>query len=454
MRPSDDGGPDLLSNGGNTWHFKLDGIYPGSTSGMTLQEVKALVEPIQPDRVAAAGASYQRASQKLTELASNLISHGQKLAGAWGGETAPKAISQMQQLHDTAIDLANTSQGTASVLHWYGSTIQPWYKSQIQNMNDTVGDKVAGFLSGTDPANTAAANQLAKLNARTVEAYNSIPPAANKNLPPLTGGYGAPGSGNGAAAVRRQWPGSGAGGSGGGTASGGSARPSQLGSSAASRGSGNSASGAATPAIAVIGGGPGSPVTGGGHGTLSGFNPTPGAGAPGGRGAGGPAGWSWRGSALAALAPERSWCTAVAVRPILPGPVIGGSPPGSSRRVTPCQESPCARIPAGQWAERAASPSSVNLSSVAGLSACGGDPGALVSPFGGRGIACSAATRWWRARWWRARWPGHRRARRRERWPRKVRHCADGSPVNGLGQPGKPALARASPVAIRRLRRS
>ena len=245
MRPSDDGGPDLLSNSGNTWHFKLDGIYPGSTSGMTLKEVKALVGPIQPDRVAAAGASYQRASQKLTELASNLISHGQKLAGAWGGAAAQRAISQMRQLHDTAIDLANTSAETASVLHWYGSTIQPWYKSQIQDMNDTVGDKVAGFLSGTDPANTAAANQLAKLNARTVEAYNSIPPTANKNLPPLTGGYGALGSGSGGS-------GSGAGGgSGGGTASGGS-RGRHSSAVPASRGSGNSASGAGmAPAMAV-----------------------------------------------------------------------------------------------------------------------------------------------------------------------------------------------------------
>ena len=167
---------------------------------MTLAEVKAMIEPIQPERVVTAGASYQRASNKLAELASNLIDHAQKLAGAWGGATAPKAIAQMQQLHDTAVELANTSQGTASVLNWYGTTIQPWYKSQILNMNDTFGDKVTGFFTGTDPANTAAANQLAKLNARTVEAYNSIPPAANKNLPPLTGSYGVPGSGAGAAA--------------------------------------------------------------------------------------------------------------------------------------------------------------------------------------------------------------------------------------------------------------
>jgi uncharacterized protein YukE len=291
MRLSDGGGPDPLSNGGNTWQFKLDGIYAGATSGMTLAEVKALVEPIQPERVTAAGASYQRASDKLTALASNLIDHAQKLAGAWGGATAPKAIAQMRQLHQTAIDLANTSQGTASVLNWYGTTIQPWYKSQILNMNDTFGDKVTGFFTGTDPANTAAANQLAKLNARTVEAYNSIPPAANKNLPPLTGSYGVPGSGGG----------------GGGT------------------GSGGASGGYLPPPVPRSGGtsggttGGGGPVIGGavigGHGGLSGVSPAPGGpgGGPGlgGTGPAGPAGPGGPGAGL-----------------IFPGPVIGAPRPG------------------------------------------------------------------------------------------------------------------------------
>jgi uncharacterized protein YukE len=309
MRPSDGGGPDPLSNGGNTWQFKLDGIYAGTTSGMTLAEVKALVEPIQPERVVAAGASYQRAGDKLTALASNLIDHAQKLAGAWGGATAPKAIAQMQQLHQTAIDLANTSQGTASVLNWYGTTIQPWYKSQILNMNDTFGDKVTGFFTGTDPANTAAANQLAKLNARTVEAYNSIPPAANKNLPPLTGSYGVPGSGGG----------TGSGGTGGGGASGGSAGGSRGGYTPPPTVSPGGGTGGSTAGGGVGGpviGGPGSPVTGG-HGGLSGFNPPPGGGGPGGGpglGGPGPAGPVGPGGPGAGL--------------IFPGPVIGTPRPG------------------------------------------------------------------------------------------------------------------------------
>ena len=338
MRLGDGGGPDPLSNAGNTWYFKLDGIDSASTSGMTLQEVKALVDPIQPEQVVAAGAAYQRASGKLAELASNLISHAQKLAGAWGGETAPKAISQMRQLHDTAIDLANTSQGTASVLNWYGGTIQPWYKSQIQDMTDTLGDKVHGLLTGTDPANTAAANQLAKLNVRTVEAYDSIPLAASKNLPPLTGSYGVAGSGGGVGSGSGGGPvsrggfsaggygspvsvshGSGAG-SGGASGSG---RADGHDATKSSSGSGGGAGGVGTP---VIGGGHGSPAVNGGRGTLAGFSPTPG-GAPVGPGAGGPAaggpGIGGPGGPVVG-GPGAAGGGA----PILTGPVIGGPQSG------------------------------------------------------------------------------------------------------------------------------
>jgi len=405
MRASDDGGPDPLSNSGNTWHFRLDGIYPGSTSGMTLKEVKALVQPIQPDRVAAAGASYQRASQKLTELASNLISHGQKLAGAWGGAAAQKAISQMRQLHDTAIDLANTSAGTASVLHWYGSTIQPWYKSQIQNMNDTVGDKVAGFLSGTDPANVAAANQLAKLNARTAEAYNAIPPTANKNLPPLTGGYGGPGPGSGGS-------GSGAGGgSGGGTAFGGShgRHSSPI---PASRGSGASAGSGADVGIRSVGGGPGNPVIGGGHGTLSGFNPTPGAAAPGGPGIGGPGGPALRGGAPSGPGVPGSG------GPIFPGPVIGGSPSGAPGD-DPVQGEPTAANPAlGEAGGESVVGEPIiggRATGLFGAEAGGGEPGG--GEPGGRGIGVLGG----------------------ENAATGGQVLADGSPVNGRGPAGKTA---------------
>lgn len=286
MRPSD-GGRDPVSNGGNTWHFKLDGIYASATNGMTLAQVKALVEPTQPGKIAMAGASFQRASARLVQLAAQLTGHAQKLAAAWGGANAPKVITQLQQLHETAVGLASTSQAAGSVLQWYGTTILPFYKSQIQNMTDTFGDKVTGFLTGTDPANTAAASQLAKLNTRIVEAYTAMPPAANKNLPPLTGSFGAPGSAG--------MPSSGRAGGGG-----------YVGPVPASNGGG-------TVTSPVVGG----PVIGGGHGTLAGFNPP--SGGVGGGAAGGGLGIGGPGM------PGVAGGGRVVTGPVLTGPIIGGS---------------------------------------------------------------------------------------------------------------------------------
>ncbi len=185
------GGPDPLSGDGKTWHIKVDGFYAGGTGGMTAEQANALVEPTQPEAVTSAGAAFQRASQKLAYQAASLLGHAQRLAGAWGGATAPKALAQTRQLHDTALSLANTSQGVGSVLHWHGTTIMPYYKQQIKQLaeaksHESLFDKAKDFLAGGDPRDQAAANQLAKFNTRIAEAYQSLPSTVQKNLPPAS----------------------------------------------------------------------------------------------------------------------------------------------------------------------------------------------------------------------------------------------------------------------------
>jgi len=128
------GGSYPLSGDGKTWHIKVDGFYAGGTGGMTAEQVNALVEPIQPDGVTSAAAAFQRASQKLAQQAVSLLGHAQRLAGAWGGATAPKALAQIRQLHDTALSLANASQGVGSVPQWQDTTIMPYYKQQIKQL--------------------------------------------------------------------------------------------------------------------------------------------------------------------------------------------------------------------------------------------------------------------------------------------------------------------------------
>src|SRR6266536_2272579 len=183
------GGSYPLSGDGKTWHIKVDGFYAGGTGGMTAEQVNALVEPIQPDGVTSAAAAFQRASQKLAQQAVSLLGHPQRLAGAWGGATAPKALAQIRQLHDTALSLANASQGVGSVLQWQDTTIMPYYKQQIKQLaeaksHENIFDKAKDFLAGGDSRDQAAANQLAKFNTRIAEAYNSLPSTVQKNLPP------------------------------------------------------------------------------------------------------------------------------------------------------------------------------------------------------------------------------------------------------------------------------
>jgi uncharacterized protein YukE len=183
------GGSDPLSADGKIWHIKADGFYAGGTGGMTAEQVNAMVEPTQPDGVTRAADSFQRASQKLARQAASLISHAQRLGGAWAGENAPKALAQIRQLHDTALSLADTSERIASVLHWHGTTIMPYYKQQIKQLaesksHENIFDKAKDLLAGGDPRDKAAANQLAKFNGRIAEAYQSLPPTVQQNLPP------------------------------------------------------------------------------------------------------------------------------------------------------------------------------------------------------------------------------------------------------------------------------
>src|SRR5579875_3765345 len=81
----------------------------GSTSGYSWQQVKSLLEGTDPGAITNAGQAYTRLSNTLKSAADMLSQHGGQLSGDWGGSTAVTAISQVQQLWQTAADLqANT----------------------------------------------------------------------------------------------------------------------------------------------------------------------------------------------------------------------------------------------------------------------------------------------------------------------------------------------------------
>lgn len=190
------------------------GFAPGGSGGYTWQQVRSLLAGTDPGAISAAGVAYGQLSSTLTSISSRLAGHGQTLAANWGGSTAVTAVSQVQQLYQTAADLQANTWAAQQALAWYGPVLETFRGSLPQPATSHPADVQA--------ANQAAQQRMAALNSHIETAYYQMPAVVNKNLPPaLAGGTGGtPGSGGSAAA------GSGAAGSGaGGAAPGGSGGP-------------------------------------------------------------------------------------------------------------------------------------------------------------------------------------------------------------------------------------
>ena len=115
----------MPGNSGPNW----TGTYPitedtdfsqGSAAGYTWEQVKALIEATDPGAISSAGAAYGQIASTLTDISSQLSGHGQTLAANWGGSTAVTAVSQVQQLYQTASDLQANTWSAQQALAWYG----------------------------------------------------------------------------------------------------------------------------------------------------------------------------------------------------------------------------------------------------------------------------------------------------------------------------------------------
>ena len=180
----------MPGNSGPNW----TGTYPitedtdfsqGSAAGYTWEQVKALVEATDPGAISSAGAAYGQIASTLTDISSQLSGHGQTLAANWGGSTAVTAVSQVQQLYQTASDLQANTWSAQQALAWYGPVLSTFRGSLPQP-------------SSTHPADVQAANQAAQqrmsaLNSHIETAFYQMPGAVNKNLPPPAGRLGRSG---------------------------------------------------------------------------------------------------------------------------------------------------------------------------------------------------------------------------------------------------------------------
>ena len=158
--------------------------FPGtSAAGYTWQDVQGLLAATNPEAITQAGAAYQQLSQALTSVASTLPSLAGRLAANWGGTNAVTAVSQVQQLYQTAADLQANTWAAAQALQWYGPVLAAFKASPLRPASAHPADVAA--------ANHAAQQQMEALNAHTQTAFTQMPPVVNKNLPPPPAGSGS-----------------------------------------------------------------------------------------------------------------------------------------------------------------------------------------------------------------------------------------------------------------------
>ena len=180
----------MPGNSGPTWTGTYPitedaGFAPGGSGGYTWQQVRSLLAGTDPGAIATAGAAYGQLSSTLTSISSRLAGHGQTLAANWGGSTAVTAVSQVQQLYQTAADLQANTWAAQQALAWYGPVLETFRASLPQPASSHPADVQA--------ANQAAQQRMAALNSHLETAYYQLPAVVNKNLPPpLAGSSGGP----------------------------------------------------------------------------------------------------------------------------------------------------------------------------------------------------------------------------------------------------------------------
>jgi hypothetical protein len=205
----------MPGNSGPTWTGTYPvtedaGFAPGGGGGYTWQQVRSLLAGTDPGAISAAGAAYGQLSSTLTSISSRLAGHGQTLAANWGGSTAVTAVSQVQQLYQTAADLqANT---------WAAQQSMAWYGPVLETFRGSLPQPASSHPADVQAANQAAQQRMAALNSHIETAYYQMPAVVNKNLPPPLAGSGGPAGSGGSAAggsgAGRGVPGSGAAGTG------------------------------------------------------------------------------------------------------------------------------------------------------------------------------------------------------------------------------------------------
>src|ERR1700733_1872165 len=156
---------------GNSWPVKQSPVAAGSVGGLSVADIQQMFSFL-PDGglVSESGAAHTRAGAVLAGIADQLVKHVQVLSENWGGAAAQTAVTNFQQLHETASSLAEASTQTGAVLSWLGPVITS-YKSYTAS------------IANTSAGKTAAEAALSEFNQNLVDANGNLPTTITKNLP-------------------------------------------------------------------------------------------------------------------------------------------------------------------------------------------------------------------------------------------------------------------------------
>src|SRR5580700_673319 len=114
MRMQDGGGFGNIQ--GNSFPIKQSAVTPISVSGLSAADITQMFSFLpEGGMVQQSGAAHTEAGVILGQIADELIKHVQVLNENWGGTAAQNAVTNFQQLHETAVGLAQASTQTGAV---------------------------------------------------------------------------------------------------------------------------------------------------------------------------------------------------------------------------------------------------------------------------------------------------------------------------------------------------
>lgn len=183
-------------------------VTPSETSGMDAPSVMGILHNLDVDGVREAASAHTALGETLDRIGTNLMAHGNTLAGSWQGDAAQAAVETFQQMHSQTTQLAAQAKQTGQVLHWTANVMEQ-YKNLPTPAGDAstpaptpggapgaaIGDVTAAVAGIVNPAaghqakvNAQAQQYLNELNQHLVTANNSMPPSiGHAHSAPATG---------------------------------------------------------------------------------------------------------------------------------------------------------------------------------------------------------------------------------------------------------------------------